>query len=196
MMQLAQCMNIQGKHEGETKQLLSELQRYKTKLQTFVDQRSILYRQYFAAEQKWKREADQLRDRIDTLEQENAEQKVRMIEIDRLNAVLQGSNDTEMAQELRKIVGKGAVLQVKNMRLARRLDVCSGAERGLKREKAQLLEDIQQLSAGYRAEIRQLEYSKRVAEVAIQRLYREVEHSVPGRLFEEAWPRRWPCSPR
>ena len=185
VMQLAQCMNIQGKHEGETKQLLSELQRYKTKLQTFVDQRSILYRQYFAAEQKWKREADQLRDRIDTLEQENAEQKVRMIEIDRLNAVLQGSNDTEMAQELRKIVGKGAVLQVKNMRLARRLDVCSGAERGLKREKAQLLEDIQQLSAGYRAEIRQLEYSKRVAEVAIQRLYREVEHSVPGRLFEE-----------
>ncbi|QDZ23166.1 putative centrosomal protein [Chloropicon primus] len=185
VMQLAQCMNIQGKHEDETKQLVGELQRHKNKLESFVDQRAILYRQYFAAEQKWKKEGEQLRARIDTLESENAEQKVRMIEIDKLNLVLQSNNESEMKQELRKIVGKGAVLQVKNMRLARRLDVLSGAERSLKKEKTQLLEDIQQLSTSYRAEIRQLEYSKRVNEVAIQRLYREVETSVPSRLFEE-----------
>ena len=185
VMQLAQCMNIQSKHEGETKQLVGELQRYKNKLQSFVDQRAILYRQYFAAEQKWKKETEQLKTRIDTLESENAEQKVRIIEIDRLNLVLQTSGESEIKQELRKIVGKSAVLQVKNMRLARRLDVVSGGERALKKEKAQLLEDIQQLSTSYRAEIRQLEYSKRVNEVAMQRLYREVETSVPSRLFEE-----------
>ena len=110
---------------------------------------------------------------------------MRIIEIDRLNLVLQTSGESEIKQELRKIVGKSAVLQVKNMRLARRLDVVSGGERALKKEKAQLLEDIQQLSTSYRAEIRQLEYSKRVNEVAMQRLYREVETSVPSRLFEE-----------
>lgn len=185
VMQLGQCMNIQAKHEDETKQLVAELQRYKVKLQSFVDQRSILYRQYFAAEQKWKKDTKLMRERIDVLESENAEQKVRIIEIDKINVVLQSSNESEIKQELRKIVGKNAVLQVKNMRLARRLDVVCGGERALKKEKTQLLEDIQQMSSGYRAEIRQLEYSKRVNEVTIQRLYREVEVSVPSRLFEE-----------
>ena len=183
--QLAQCLTVQGKHSDEMKQLVTELLGYKSKLQGFADQRALLYREYFFAEQRWKKERDAMRSRMEELEAECSEQKIRIIEVDKLNQALKSTDESEVKQELRKIVGKSAVLQVKAMRLQRRLDVVSTSEHAVKDENLQLLDDIQQLSTSFRAEIRQLQYAKRMCEVTLHKVYREVESSVPARLFNE-----------
>ncbi|KAK9830546.1 hypothetical protein WJX72_012389 [[Myrmecia] bisecta] len=184
-MQLIEVMEENALAGRAAREAGEEVERYRRGMTTLFDQRNMLYRDHARAAAAWRTDKQALDKKLRKVEEEREAHKVARAELEAGMAALtrkapQGSLQERYADTVRRM----AVVQIKHAKLARELALATASEAALRAEKEEMAAEVAEMSSTFCSRLRHAERAKQQLEARLERLYRDLDASVPCQAYE------------
>ncbi|XP_077999910.1 centrosomal protein of 290 kDa-like [Glandiceps talaboti] len=165
--------------EDMLKKLENALEVYKRKFAVMRHQQGLVYSDFMNEKKSWEGEVEKLKEETRKLEDQRAEDSVRVQEYNRLQETLQMSGD-EQQKRIADANRKMTVLRVNEKALTRRFTMSQEVENTLRKENNRLRNEIVQMEAAVTERLGYLQRHKEMSQFKIAALQRALDDSVPA----------------
>nr|XP_006816174.1 PREDICTED: centrosomal protein of 290 kDa-like [Saccoglossus kowalevskii] len=171
--------------EDMCKKFENALEVYKRKFAVMRHQQGLVYSDFMNEKKEWQSEVDKLQEEKRKLEDQKAEDGVRIQEYNRLLETLQESGD-EQQKRIANASRKMTVLRVNEKTLTRRFTMSQEVEATLRKENNRLRNEIVQMEAAVTKRLGYLQRHKEMSQFKIAALQRALDDSVPSQDLQAA----------
>lgn len=186
-LQIIECLELMSRAQNDEKITEIELDEFRMKLREVLLVLEQLYKQYNDERLKFNEERNHLKGQFDSLTLQNRELRTTVKGYEQMAKDIKDKNPRTLESKIAKLTSKIALMDINNIRLARKYDCLQMDERELRQAYHNFEVEHAEKDVLVQKRIGKLKEWKVSATLQMQFLLKQVKNSVPNETYEELY---------